>query len=275
MQDLVALVRDSLRAAEPVAWATVIELDPQDGAEAADLPPLGAKVVVRADRDPVGSLGDPALDAVVARDLRAALETGRNAIRHYGPGGLLRRTDMTVFVEVFAPPRRMIVFGAVDFTHALVQVAKVLQFHVTVCDARAAFATRTRFPEADDVVVDWPQRYLEKVGGTLGPLDCVCVLTHDQKFDIPALVAALGTKVGYIGAMGSRKTTEARVKRLLDEGISINQIEQIRAPIGIDIGARTPEETAVAICAEIIGLRAGVSTPSLRDGCGPIHPVAP
>ena len=113
-------------------------------------------------------------------------------------------TDITVFIEVFAPPRRMLIFGAVDFTAALVRVAKVLGYHVTVCDARPVFATAARFPEADEIVADWPHRHLAKVADRLGPEDAICVLTHDHKFDIPALVAALKTKVGYIGAMGSR-----------------------------------------------------------------------
>jgi xanthine dehydrogenase accessory factor len=184
------------------------------------------------------------------------------------------RTDITVFIEVFAPPPRMLIFGAVDFTAALVRVAKVLGYHVTVCDARPVFATSVRFPEADEVVADWPHRHLAKVADRLGPGDAICVLTHDHKFDIPALVAALKTRVGYLGAMGSRSTHNGRVERLRAEGVDPDDIRRIMAPIGIDIGARTPEETAVSICAEIISLRSGVSAPSLRDGAGPIHRVA-
>jgi xanthine dehydrogenase accessory factor len=168
----------------------------------------------------------------------------------------------------------MLIFGAVDFTAALVRVAKVLGYHVTVCDARPVFATTARFPEADEVVADWPHRYLEKVADRLGSSDAICVLTHDHKFDIPALVAALNTKVGYIGAMGSRSTHEGRVERLRAEGVDSDDIRRIMAPIGIDIGARTPEETAVSICAEIISVSAGVPVPSLRDGAGPIHRAA-
>jgi xanthine dehydrogenase accessory factor len=168
----------------------------------------------------------------------------------------------------------MLIFGAVDFTAALVRVAKVLGYHVTVCDARPVFATAVRFPEADEVVADWPHRYLAKVAGRLGPGDAICVLTHDHKFDIPALMDALKTKVGYLGAMGSRSTHDGRVERLLAEGVEPDDIRRIMAPIGIDIGARTPEETAVSICAEIISLRAGVKAPSLRDGDGPIHRFA-
>lgn len=292
------IVRDCLRAGEPVALATVVELSGSGPAPAATqgavgaggagatagvgagaavppaaLPVLGAKVVVRSGTDPLGSLGEPDLDQAVVRDALGALETGLNAIRHYGAHGEARHTDLTVFLEVFAPPRRMVIFGAVDFTAALVRVAKVLGYRVTVCDARPVFATAARFPEADEVVVDWPHRYLAKVADRLGPRDAVCVLTHDHKFDVPAIVAALDTRVGYLGAMGSRRTHAGRVERLRAEGVDDARLAHIMAPIGIDIGARTPEETAVAICAEIISLRAGVPVSSLRDGSGPIHQV--
>jgi xanthine dehydrogenase accessory factor len=168
----------------------------------------------------------------------------------------------------------MIIFGAVDFTAALAKVAKVLGYHVTVCDARAPFATAARFPMADEVVVDWPHRYLENVGNRLGARDAICVLTHDPKFDIPAIVGALSTKVGYLGAMGSRRTHEERVRRLAEAGVSESDIAKVMAPIGLDLGARTPEETAIAICAEIIALQTGHSPSSLRDGVGPIHAPA-
>jgi xanthine dehydrogenase accessory factor len=269
-----ALVRDCLRAEEPVALATVIELVPREDGEAEVLPSLGAKLVVRFEAEPMGSLGDPGLDVVVTRDTRGALDHGHSVARHYGPHGEAGRTDVTVFIEVFAPPPRMLIFGAVDFTAALVRVAKVLGYHVTVCDARPVFATPARFPEADEVVADWPHRYLAKVADRLGPADAICVLTHDHKFDIPALMGALKTKVGYLGAMGSRSTHNGRVERLRAEGVDPGDIGRIMAPIGIDIGARTPEETAVSICAEIISLRAGVNAASLRDGDGPIHRAA-
>jgi xanthine dehydrogenase accessory factor len=267
-----ALVRDCLRAAEPVALATVIELDPGPGA-AGVLPPLGAKIAVRPHVEPMGSMGAADLDSIVTRDVQGALEAGRSVTRHYGPSGEAGRADITVFIEVFAPPRRMLIFGAVDFTAALVRIAKVLGYHVTVCDARPVFATAARFPEADEVVAEWPHRFLARAD-RLGPLDAICVLTHDHKFDVPVLVAALDTEVGYLGAMGSRSTHDGRVTRLRAEGVDPERIRHIMAPIGIDIGARTPEETAVAICAEIIAVRAGVTATSLRDGSGPIHRAA-
>ena len=165
----------------------------------------------------------------------------------------------------------MVIFGAVDFTAALTRVAKVLGYRVTVCDARAVFATVQRFPMADEVVNDWPDRYLAKIGDELGPRDVVCVLTHDHKFDVPAIAAAVKTDVGYIGAMGSRRTHEGRMVRLREHGLDDAEIARVMSPIGLDVGARTPEETAVAICAEIIALRTGRRVASLRDTSGPIH----
>ena len=132
----------------------------------------------------------------------------------------------------------MLIFGAVDFAAALATVAKVLGYRVTVCDARPVFATPSRFPMADEVVVDWPDRHLANVGGTLGGRDAVCVLTHDPKFDVPAIVAALGTRAGYIGAMGSRRTAAERENRLRDAGVDDDEMSRIMAPIGLDIGAR-------------------------------------
>jgi len=251
-----AAVRDN----RPVALATVIEG-----------PHLGAKVLVSPDFDPMGTLGDPDLDRVVARDARGELEAGTTIVRHYGEHGEARERAVSVFIESFAPPPRMLIFGAVDFTKALVKVAKVLGYRITVCDAREVFATLRRFPDADEIVVDWPHRLLEREGATLGPRDAVCVLTHDHKFDIPAIVAALRTDVGYLGAMGSRRTHADRVERLRAEGVDDAGIARILAPIGLDLGGRTPEETAISICAEIIARRTGRHAPSLRDSGGPIH----
>jgi xanthine dehydrogenase accessory factor len=152
------------------------------------------------------------------------------------------------------------------------RVGSFLGYRVTVCDARPVFATRTRFPEADEVVVDWPDRFMAKVGADLGPRDAVCVLTHDHKFDVPAILAALETKVGYLGAMGSRRTNADRLARLRETGVDGAGLDRVMAPIGLDIGARTPEETAISICAEIIASRTGRPAPSLRASDGPIHP---
>jgi xanthine dehydrogenase accessory factor len=252
----------AIRAEDPVALATLVE-----GPEEL----VGGKLIVRPGSSALGTLGDPDLDRVVTRDALGELAAGLTVTRHYGRHGEARQREVSIFIESFAPPPRMIIFGAVDFTAALAKVAKILGYRVTVCDARPVFATHGRFPMADEVVVDWPNRYLAKVGGELGPRDAVCVLTHDPKFDVPAIVAALETDIGYLGAMGSRRTHEDRVSRLRDAGVSDAELERVMAPIGLDIGARTPEETAVSICAEMIALRTGRTAPSLRDAEGPIH----
>jgi xanthine dehydrogenase accessory factor len=255
---------EAIRSERPVALASVIAG-----------PGTGGKLLVGPDQPPAGSLGDHDLDRVVSRDALGELAAGTTVVRHYGEHGEAREAAVAVFIESFAPPPRMLVFGAVDFTAALVRVAKVLGYRVTVCDAREVFATRKRFPEADEVVVDWPDRLLGQVGPTLTPRDVVCVLTHDAKFDVPALVAALATDVGYIGAMGSRRTHTDRIERLVEAGVAQAGLDRIRAPIGLDLGARTPEETAVSICAEIIVDRTGRSDARpLRSTDGPIHGAA-
>jgi xanthine dehydrogenase accessory factor len=251
----------AIRAEEAVALATVIAG-----------PGQGGKLLVGPGRTPAGSLGNADLDRVVVRDALGELAAGTTVVRHYGEHGEARETVVAVFVESFAPPPQMLVFGAVDFTAALVRVAKVLGYRVTVCDAREVFATRARFPQADEVVVDWPDRLLRRLGGGLTARDAVCVLTHDAKFDVPALVAALATDVGYIGAMGSRRTHAERIARLEEAGVDAASLFRIRAPIGLDIGARTPEETAVSICSEIIAQRTGRhDARPLSDTEGPIH----
>jgi xanthine dehydrogenase accessory factor len=260
MSEVYERLRDALRDARPVGLATVVAG-----------PHLGAKLLVEVGENPVGTLGDAGLDRVVARDALGELEAGLTSTRHYGPHGEARERDVSVFIESFVRPPRMLIFGAVDFTAALARSAKLLGYRVTVCDARSVFATRARFPMADEVVNDWPDRHLAAVGSELGPRDAICVLTHAAKFDVPALVSACATTVGYIGAMGSRRTHEKRVVRLREAGLGDADIERILSPIGLDLGARTPEETAVSICAEIIALRTGRAAPSLRDGSGAIH----
>jgi xanthine dehydrogenase accessory factor len=253
-------LRDALRERRPVALASVIV-----GRD------VGAKLLVAPGAAPLGSLGDPDLDRVVNRDALGELEAGLTVTRHYGAHGEARERGVEVFIESFASQPQLVIFGAVDFTAALARAGKLLGYRVTVCDAREVFATPRRFPAADEVVCDWPDRYLDRIGSSLGPRDAVCVLTHDAKFDVPAIVGALATRVGYLGAMGSRRTHAKRVARLLEVGVDDAGIKRVMAPIGLDIGARTPEETAVSICAEIIARRTGRHAPSLRDGDGPIH----
>ena len=257
------VLRDCLRRDEPVALATIVATTEPTG--------LGAKLLVRR-AGSVGTLGDPGLDSVAGRDALGALVSGQSSLRHYGPHGEIRQDTVTVFVEAFSPPPRMIILGAVDFSAALASMARVLGYRVVVCDARPVFATRERFPTADEVVVEWPDRYLARVGPELGPCDAVCVLTHDTKFDVPAIVAALATDAGYIGVMGSRRTKERRDARLREVGVSDKDLARVRAPIGLDLGARTPEETAVSICAEIVACQTGTDTVvSLSQGTGAIH----
>jgi len=262
--------RDLVKREVPVALATVIEG-----------PGVGAKLMVSRENETEvveGSLGHPDLDRVVARDTAGELEAGRTGVRHYGPEGqatpedLIDTPTVSVFIESFSPPPQMWIFGAVDFTAALGRVAKVLGYRVTVCDAREIFATKRRFPMADEVVVSWPGPMFENRGHTLGPRDAVCILTHDPKFDVPAVQGALASKVGYIGVMGSRKTHAKRLERLAEVGVSDpTDLARLMSPIGLDLGGRTPEETAVAICAEIIARRTGHSATSLRDTSGSIH----
>lgn len=260
------ILREAISTEAPVALATIVSLDGETG----DLE-VGAKVLIRPDHEPLGSLGNEDLDRVVIRDAKGELAAGTTGIRHYGPNGEARQEEVAIFVESYAPPPRMLIFGAVDFTAALSRVAKVLGYRVTVCDARPVFATTQRFPWADEVVVDWPHRLLDKVGPELTTRDAICVLTHDPKFDVPAVIAALRTDAGYLGAMGSRRTTDDRNRRLREEGVSDEQLATIQAPIGLDLGARTPEETAISICAEIIALRSGRTAQSLVNTSGDIH----
>lgn len=266
MTELFGELAKALREERPAALAEVIE-------GPGEL--LGGKLLLLTGsrQETLGSLGDPDLDRVVARDAAGELAAGLTATRHYGRHGEARARDVSVFIESFAPPPKMVIFGAVDFTAALAKIAKILGYRVTVCDARPVFATRARFPMADDVVVAWPDKHLAEVGDSLGERDAVCVLTHDPKFDVPAITSALRTRVGYLGAMGSRRTTLERIERLREAGVDEEGLGRVMGPIGLDIGARTPEETAVAICAEIIAMRTGKVAPSLRDREGPIHPL--
>ena len=260
-----------IRDGRPVAMVTVIDATGIDGA-------VGRKLLVSPGDAPTGSRGSSELDRIAARDATAEPEAARSGVRHYGlngettPEDLVGTPEITVFIESWSPPPQMWIFGAVDFTAALAKVAKVLGYRVTVCDARETFATRRRFPMADEVIVSWPAPVFAERGHTLGKRDAVCILTHDPKFDVPAVMAALATEVGYIGVMGSRGTHAKRLERLAEAGVTdAPRLNRLMAPIGLDLGARTPEETAVSICAEIISNRTGRAAQSLRDASGPIH----
>ncbi|MGH8930736.1 MAG: XdhC family protein [Egibacteraceae bacterium] len=251
----------SIQAEEPVAVATV--LDPGGTGL-----PIGAKLVVWPDRAE-GNLGQEDLDVAVAEDTRGLLLQGQTAQRRYGGQGERRLDDVAVFIQSFAPKPRMYVFGAIDFAAAVARIGSFLGYYVTVCDARKIFATSKRFPQADEVIVEWPHRFLPNA-----PIDArtvICVLTHDPKFDVPLLEVALRTDAGYIGAMGSRRTHEDRLARLRERGLTEGEISRLRSPIGLDIGGRTPEETAVSIAAEIIQLRWGGGGRPLTKTEGQIH----
>ncbi|MFJ7264142.1 XdhC family protein [Streptomyces globosus] len=214
--------------------------------------------------------GHPELDRMVAEEARALLDAGKTGVLEVGADGRLCGEPLKVLVESSVPPPRMIVFGAIDFASALVRIGKFLGYHVTLCDARPVFATKQRFPEADEIVVDWPHRYLE--GTETDGRTVLCVLTHDAKFDVPLLRLALRLPVAYVGAMGSRKTHEDRNRRLRDVGVTELELARLRSPIGLDLGARSPEETALSIAAEIVANRRGGSGAALTGAHIPIHP---
>jgi xanthine dehydrogenase accessory factor len=253
-------VATAVREGRPVGVAIVIAHPDGDR--------LGRNLVVD-QGGATGSLGSSRLDDAVRDDAQGMLLQGRTAIVHYGRDGERRGDETAVFIASYAPRPRMIVFGAIDFAGAVARVGAFLGYHVTVCDARPTFATAARFPEADEVVVDWPHRYLQRVEP--GPRTVVCVLTHDPKFDVPLLEIALRMPLAYVGAMGSRRTHEKRLAQLRERGLTDDELVRLHAPVGLDIGARTPEETAVSIAAEIIRARWGGTGRSLGETTGPIH----
>src|SRR5580692_605610 len=266
----------AVKRGEPVAVATVISGPGQIGARRVIWARTDSEATQDADdshRDwhagSSGTLGADMLDEAIDVDARGMLDQGLTGIRRYGAGGVRMGDELSVFVNSFAPPPRMLVFGAIDFAAAVARVGKFLGYHVTLCDARQIFATKSRFPDADEVVVEWPHRFLART-----PVDArtvICVLTHDPKFDVPVLEVALRSPAGYIGAMGSRRTHEDRIERLREVGLTDDELARLRSPIGLDLGARTPEETAVSIAAELIQLRWGGSGQPLTATEGRIH----
>jgi xanthine dehydrogenase accessory factor len=259
MGDLFKEVAKAIREERPVALVTELRG-----------PNPGAKLVIMEDVVH-GSLGDEGLDRSASGEASAMLELGLTATRTYGASGEGRLDDVEVFIESFTPPPQMYVFGAIDFAAAVARVGKLLGYRVTVCDPREKFATKARFPEADEIVVQWPDEFLAQAH--VDKRTVICGLTHDPKFDVPLLKTALGTPAAYIGAMGSRRTHEKRTKQLLAEGFTKDDVARISGPVGLDIGARTPEEVAVSIAAEIIALKTGGSGARLVDTQGPVHPA--
>ncbi|GIH16406.1 XdhC family protein [Rugosimonospora africana] len=271
-------VAASIRAEIPVAVVTCVAVG---GAPGVSGPPgggpdpearLGRRLVVWQDRT-AGSLGTDRLDAAAADDVRGMLASGRSGTLRYGYQGERRGDDLALFVAAYASPPRMVVFGAIDFAAAVAKVGAFLGYRVTVCDARPVFATKRRFPDAHEVVVGWPHRYLasEAEAGRIDERTVVCVLTHDPKFDVPVLEVALRMPLAYVGAMGSRRTHDDRLERLRAAGLNDTELERLASPVGLDLGARTPEETAVSIAAEIIAGRWGGSGQRLTSRIGRIH----
>ncbi|MCW2750077.1 MAG: XshC-Cox1 family protein [Aeromicrobium sp.] len=252
----------------PVAVATIIEHPDADW--------VGRRLVVRAD-GVQGDLGLARVNAAVTDDALGLLEGGTTAVLTYGPEGERMHTGMRVFVASHQTKPRMIVFGAIDFAAALARQGAMLGYQVTVCDARPLFMTRARFPMADEIVVAWPHHYLkEQIGeGRIDGRTALCVLTHDPKFDVPVLDVALrlegSQQPAYIGAMGSRLTHNSRLVRLQDVGLTQEQLGRLSSPIGLDLGARTPEETAISIVAEIIAQRWNGTGDRLTDLPGRVH----
>jgi len=273
-------VAADLEAGRPVAVATVIDHP--------DPTWLGRRLVVRPEEARAGSgpghaayrsrgagtLGSSRADDAVTDDARGLLAAGRTETLTYGPDGERRGEGLRVFVASYAPRPRMLVFGAIDFAAAVAHQGAFLGYRVTVCDARPVFATRSRFPSADEVVVQWPHRYLaaERDAGRLDGRTVICVLTHDPKFDVPVLEVALRLPdVAYVGAMGSRRTHDDRLERLREAGLTDAELARLSSPIGLDLGARTPEETAVSIAAEVVALQWGGRGERLAYREGPIH----
>ncbi|MEU0036568.1 XdhC/CoxI family protein [Streptomyces sp. NPDC006333] len=271
---LVTPVRTGGRAREVVASALAAAVKGEAAALArivsgpAQL--LGRALLVRPDGSYEGGLGaHPELDRTVVGEAGALLDAGRTGTLEIGEQGSRCGAPLTVLVESSVPPPRMIVFGAIDFASALVRIGKFLGYHVTVCDARPVFATPGRFPDADEIVVEWPHRYLERT--QVDARTVLCVLTHDAKFDVPLLRLALRLPVAYVGAMGSRRTHLDRNERLREVGVTELELARLRSPIGLDLGARTPEETALSIASEIVAGRRGGSGFSLTGAHTPIH----
>jgi xanthine dehydrogenase accessory factor len=256
---------EALRADRPVALVTRL-----DGAHA------GAKLLVFEDASE-GDLGAPGLNVAAASEARALLAVGEHALRSFGEQGEPIGVEVRLFIAAYAPKPVMYVFGAIDFSRAMARIGKYLGYHVTVVDARPVFATKQRIPDADEVVVAWPDEFLSRAA--VDKRTALIVLTHDIKFDIPLLQVALRTEAGYIGAMGSRRTHANRIEELRRVGTSDADLARISAPIGLDVGARTPEETAISIVAEIVALREGRRGGRLSEGTLPVHnersPVAP
>jgi xanthine dehydrogenase accessory factor len=267
-----AAVAAARRGGHPVAVVTCVAADIGHPAGADPARRLGRRLVLTG-QGPIGSLGDDRLDDAASADALGLLAAGQSGLLRYGYHGQRRGGGISLFVTAYASPPRMIVFGAIDFAAAVARIGAFLGYRVTVCDARPVFATARRFPEADEVVVQWPHHYLrtELAADRLDERTVVCVLTHDPKFDVPLLELALRHPLAYVGAMGSRRSHDERHKLLSEAGLSPAQLARLASPIGLDLGGRTPEETAVSVAAQIVAARWGGTGRPLAALDGPIH----
>jgi len=263
-------------AAELAALAAVVDGRPAAVATMLDGPTAGAKLAL-VDGEAVGSLRGPALlDRSAAREAAGLLDHGVTALCRFGADGAVLGADLRVHVRSHASPSRMVIVGAIDFSAALAALASEVGYAVTICDPRERFLASPRFAAAAEVVVGWPDGVLAE--RRLGPRDAILVFSHDPKIDEPALVAALATDAGYVGALGSRRTTADRHERLRAAGIEEAALARVHAPCGLDIGGRTPEEVAISVLAEIVAERSGRAGEPLRATTGSIRPrdeVAP
>ncbi|GHO45637.1 xanthine and Co dehydrogenase maturation factor [Ktedonospora formicarum] len=241
MSGLYEALRGALEKQRGAALATVVQ-GPNN---------IGAKLLLLPGQAPQGNLGSESLNQQVVPLAEQATWSGISATHTL----TLPQGDYEVFIEGYAPPPTLIIVGAGHIAIPLTTFAKTLNYRVIVVDARAAFATPERFPHADELIVEWPDEALEKLD--LNPSTAIAVLTHDPKFDEPTLKVVLAHKVGYVGAIGSRKTGAERAERLKQEGLSEEQVQRIHGPIGLNIGASSPEEIALAIMAEIVATRHG------------------
>jgi xanthine dehydrogenase accessory factor len=262
-------LRGDARDVTIAALEAVLEERPAAVATLLDGDQAGNKLYVDGEHH-VGSLDGPSLlEKNVEREARGLIQQGRTTIRTFGEDGASLGTGLRVHVTAYAERPRMVIFGAIDFASALAPLAKNVGYRVTIADPRKAFLSSARFTSNSDAIEAWPEQALE--GMTLGPRDAVLVFTHDPKLDVPALLAAFATGAGYIGALGSRKTTADREVRLRDAGATEADIARVYAPCGLDIGASTVEETAIAVLAEIVASRAGRSGVPLREAEGSIR----
>jgi xanthine dehydrogenase accessory factor len=256
--EIVDGVLEAVQEGRPAAVATLL-----------DGPSAGSRMAL-ADEAIIGTLGAAdLLDRTVGRDLRGALDQAVSGIRRYGADGAAMGSDLRVYFQAYAVPPSMVIFGAIDYSVAVARLARELGYNVTIVDPREPFLASPRFSEAAEIVVDWPDRYLDT--RDLRPRDVVLVFSHDPKLDQPALISALASGAGYVGALGSRRTHEKRVERLREAGVAEGDIKRIAAPCGLDLGARTPAQTAVSILGEIIATQNRRGGESLSETTGAIH----